>query len=165
MLIPLGPNHGFSEKYNLNFELLSDLDRSVTKAYNLLFEDWVVFENYTCSNRGVVIIDAEGKIQYRWVAEPNPGVEPNYDEIKRVFKNTLKQESGKSNILLAFHFFFLIFSFKNARIVIDDKIIPPPTRELLLINSPKNKYARIGLAIGSIAAYKDASTAETNLIA
>ena len=79
-------NHGFSEKYNLNFELLSDLDRSVTKAYNLLFEGLGGIENYTCSNRGVVIIDAEGKIQYRWVAEPNPGVEPNYDEIKEFLK-------------------------------------------------------------------------------
>ena len=79
-------NSAFSEKYNLNFELLSDLDRSVTKAYNLLFEGLGGIENYTCSNRGVVIIDAEGKIQYRWVAEPNPGVEPNYDEIKEFLK-------------------------------------------------------------------------------
>jgi hypothetical protein len=58
----------------------------------------------------------------------------------------------------------LVYSFKNARIVIDDKIILPPTREILLIISPKNKYARMGLAIGSMAAYKDASTAVTNLI-
>ena len=79
-------NHGFSEKYNLNFELLSDLDRSVTKAYNLLFEGLGGIEGYTCSNRGVVIIDAEGKVQYRWVAEPNPGIEPNYDEIKEFLK-------------------------------------------------------------------------------
>ena len=32
------------------------------------------------------IIDAEGKVQYRWVAEPNPGIEPNYDEIKEFLK-------------------------------------------------------------------------------
>ena len=79
-------NNAFSEKYNLNFDLLSDLDRSVTKAYDLLFEGLGGIEGYTCSNRGIVIIDSEGIIQYRWVAEPNPGVEPNYDEIKNFIK-------------------------------------------------------------------------------
>ena len=44
-------------------------------------------EGYTCANRGVVIVDSEGTIKYRWVAEPNPGVEPNYDEIKDFIKN------------------------------------------------------------------------------
>jgi peroxiredoxin len=34
----------------------------------------------------VVIIDSEGVIKYRWVAE-NPGVEPNYDEIEETIKN------------------------------------------------------------------------------
>ena len=32
-------------------------------------------------------IDSEGTIRYRWVAEPNPGVEPDYDEIKNFLKN------------------------------------------------------------------------------
>ena len=80
-------NGAFSEKYNLNFELLSDLDRSVTKAYDLIFEGLGGIEGYTCSNRGVIIINSEGIIKYRWVAEPNPGVEPNYNEIKEFLKN------------------------------------------------------------------------------
>ena len=62
------------QRNNLNFDLLSDLDRSVTKAYDLLFEGLGGIEGYTCSNRGIVIIDSEGIIQYRWVAEPNPGL-------------------------------------------------------------------------------------------
>jgi len=80
-------NGAFADKYNLNFELLSDLDRSVTKAYNLIFEGLGGIEGYTCANRGIIIIDSEGIIQYRWIAEPNPGVEPNYEEIKEFLKN------------------------------------------------------------------------------
>ena len=79
-------NGAFSEKYDLNFDLLSDLDRSATKAYDLLFEGLGGIEGYTCSNRGVIIIDAEGTIKYRWVAEPNPGVEPDYDAIVEFVK-------------------------------------------------------------------------------
>ena len=80
-------NGAFADKYNLNFELLSDLDRSVTKAYDLIFEGLGGIEGYTCANRGVIIIDSEGIIKYRWIAEPNPGVEPNYEEIKEFLKN------------------------------------------------------------------------------
>ena len=80
-------NGAFSEKYDLNFELLSDLDRSVTKDYDLLFEGLGGIEGYTCANRGVIIINSEGEIIYRWVAEPNPGVEPNYEEIKETVKS------------------------------------------------------------------------------
>ena len=35
------------------------------------------------------------------------------DRIFEVFKNTLKQECGKSNILLAFHIFFFFQKFSN----------------------------------------------------
>ena len=80
-------NGAFADKYELNFELLSDLDRTATKDYNLIFEGLGGIEGYTCANRGVIIIDSEGIIRYRWVAEPNPGVEPNYEEIKETIKN------------------------------------------------------------------------------
>ena len=80
-------NGAFADKYELNFELLSDLDRTATKDYNLIFEGLGGIKGYTCANRGVIIIDSEGIIRYRWVAEPNPGVEPNYEEIKETVKN------------------------------------------------------------------------------
>ena len=80
-------NGAFADKYELNFELLSDLDRTATKDYNLIFEGLGGIEGYTCANRGVIIIDSEGIIRYRWVAEPNPGVEPNYEEIIETIKN------------------------------------------------------------------------------
>tara|TARA_B100000989_G_scaffold108183_1_gene79304 strand:+ start:200 stop:670 length:471 start_codon:yes stop_codon:yes gene_type:complete len=80
-------NAAFAEKYDLNFDLLSDLDRTVTKDYNVLFEGLGGLEGYSCSNRAVFIVDAEGTIKYRWVAEPNPGVEPDYNEVKEFIRS------------------------------------------------------------------------------
>ena len=73
-------NAEFAKKYEIKFDLLSDYLRDVSKAYDMIFNGLGGLEGYECSNRGVIIIDGEGLIQYRWVAE-NPGVEPNYSEI------------------------------------------------------------------------------------
>ena len=79
-------NGGFSKKYNLEFDLLSDLDREVTKIYDVLFQGLGGIEGYTCSNRAVFIVQ-NGVIKYSWEASPNPGVEPDYDEIKNTLQN------------------------------------------------------------------------------
>ena len=79
-------NGGFSKQYKLEFELLSDLDRKVIKDYDVLFTGLGGIDEYTCANRAVFIIK-DGSIKYNWEAEPNPGVEPNYDEIKSTLKN------------------------------------------------------------------------------
>lgn len=73
-------NAEFAKKYEINFNLLSDYNRDVSKAYDMIFNGLGGLEGYECSNRGVIILDGEGLIQYRWVAE-NPGIEPNYSEI------------------------------------------------------------------------------------
>ena len=73
-------NAEFANKYEIKFDLLSDYNRNVSKAYDMIFNGLGGLEGYECSNRGVIIIDGQGLIQYRWVAE-NPGVEPNYSEI------------------------------------------------------------------------------------
>ena len=79
-------NAGFSQKYNLEFDLLSDLDRKTINDYGVLFSGLGGIEGYTCANRSVFIIK-DGVIKYAWEAEPNPGVEPNYEEIKNFIKN------------------------------------------------------------------------------
>ena len=76
-------NAEFAKKYKLEFELLSDLDRTVVEAYDAKFVGLGGIENYTCANRDVVVIDKDGIIQYRWVAE-NPGIEPDYDSIIKI---------------------------------------------------------------------------------
>ena len=74
------------KKYNLDFDLLSDLDRSTINAYGVLFSGLGGIDGYTCANRAVFIIK-DGVIKYAWQAEPNPGVEPNYKEINNFIEN------------------------------------------------------------------------------
>ena len=78
-------NAEFARKYNLEFELLSDLDRTAVTAYDAAFVGLGGIDGYTCANRVVVIVDGAGVIQYRWVAE-NPGVEPDYNEVVQAAK-------------------------------------------------------------------------------
>ena len=73
-------NAEFARKYDLEFSLLSDLDRDVVKAYNATFTGLGGIEGYVSANRVVIVIDKNGIVQHRWVAE-NPGVEPDYDAI------------------------------------------------------------------------------------
>ena len=73
-------NAEFASKYNLEFELLSDIDREVVEAYDAKFVGLGGIEGYVSANRVVIVIDGEGIIKHRWVAE-NPGVEPDYDAI------------------------------------------------------------------------------------
>ena len=49
-------NGGFTKQYNLEFDLLSDIDRSVIKSYGVLFEGLGGIDGYTCANRAVFII-------------------------------------------------------------------------------------------------------------
>ena len=73
-------NAEFARKYELGFTLLSDVDRSVVEMYDATFTGLGGIEGYVSANRVVVVIDGDGVVQHRWVAE-NPGVEPDYDAI------------------------------------------------------------------------------------
>mgnify|MGYP006215961081 FL=1 len=81
-------NAEFARKYNLEFELLSDLDREVVTTYDATFVGLGGIEGYVSANRVVIVIDKAGVIQHRWVAE-NPGVEPDYDAIVAVAESLL----------------------------------------------------------------------------
>ena len=71
----------FSQKYQLNFALLADFTRATIQAYGVEFSNLGGVEGYKCANRAVFIIDNEGTVRYAWTASPNPGVEPNYEEL------------------------------------------------------------------------------------
>jgi peroxiredoxin len=73
-------NAEFARKYNLEFDLLSDLDREVVNSYDAAFVGLGGIDGYVCANRVVIVIDKAGTVQHRWVAE-NPGVEPDYDAV------------------------------------------------------------------------------------
>ena len=73
-------NAEFARKYDLGFTLLSDIDRVVVNNYDATFVGLGGIEGYVCANRVVIVIDKNGVVQHRWVAE-NPGVEPDYDAV------------------------------------------------------------------------------------
>lgn len=74
-------NAAFAEKNGLNFPILSDYDRKAVRAYGIAHDDFAGLTGYTAAKRSVFVVDGSGSIRYAWVA-PNPGVEPNYDEVK-----------------------------------------------------------------------------------
>jgi glutaredoxin-dependent peroxiredoxin len=72
----------FAEKYSLNFPLLCDFTRKVTQQYGLIWPNLSGVSGYDVANRAILILDEEGKIRYSWTA-PNPGVLPDFNEIKK----------------------------------------------------------------------------------
>lgn len=74
-------NKAFAEKNGINFPLLSDFKRDVIQKYGVVWNSLGGFNGYNTANRAIFILDDNGTIVYKWVAE-NPGVEPNYNEIK-----------------------------------------------------------------------------------
>jgi len=75
-------NAAFAEKNKLNFSVLSDYLREATRAYGVAIDNFAGMPGYTASNRAVLVVNGEGVITYAWVG-PNPGVEPDYEEVKR----------------------------------------------------------------------------------
>ena len=71
----------FSDKNNLNFPLLSDFTREVVNKYDVALENFAGMEGYVASKRAVFVVDKGGVIRYAWTG-PNPGIEPDYDEVQ-----------------------------------------------------------------------------------
>lgn len=75
-------NKAFHEMNMLNFPLLCDYNREAVELYGVAMHDFASLKGYTAAKRSVFIVDGDGVVRYRWVSE-NPGVEPDYEEIKR----------------------------------------------------------------------------------
>jgi len=78
-------NKAFATQNNLQFPLLSDYTREVSKQYGGVHEDFAGMKGYSAAKRSVFIIDANANVKYAWVSE-NPGVEPDYDAITQALK-------------------------------------------------------------------------------
>lgn len=74
-------NGAFASKNGIEFPILSDYLREAVRAYDVAHDDFAAMPGYTAAKRSVFVVDKEGTLRYQWVA-PNPGVEPNYDEVK-----------------------------------------------------------------------------------
>jgi peroxiredoxin len=70
----------FAQTYNLQFPLLSDFNKKVSKAYGVLHETWVAYGYKGVSKRTVLVLDGKGILRYKWVTDA-PSNEPPYEEI------------------------------------------------------------------------------------
>src|ERR1700730_6927475 len=59
----------FAETYNLQFPLLSDFNKKISKAYDVLHDTWVAWGYKGVSKRAVFILDAKGILRYKWVTD------------------------------------------------------------------------------------------------
>jgi peroxiredoxin len=80
-------NKIFTENRHLNFPILSDYKHEVINRYGIVMKDLASLKDYNAAKRSIFIIDGNGKVQYRWISD-NPMIEPNYQEIKHVIKNS-----------------------------------------------------------------------------
>jgi glutaredoxin-dependent peroxiredoxin len=78
-------NKAFASQNNLQFPLLSDYSREISKKYAGVHEDFAGMKGYSASKRAVYIVDSIGKVKYVWVTE-NPGVEPDYEAISKALQ-------------------------------------------------------------------------------
>jgi glutaredoxin-dependent peroxiredoxin len=70
----------FAQTYNLQFPLLSDFNKKVSRAYGVLHETWPGFGYKGVSKRAAFVLDGKGILRYKWVTEV-PSDEPPYEEI------------------------------------------------------------------------------------
>lgn len=70
----------FAETYNFGFPLLSDFNRKVAKAYDVLQDSWVDLGYRGVAKRSVFVVDGKGVLRYRWVTD-DPDEEPPYEQV------------------------------------------------------------------------------------
>lgn len=71
----------FKDSQNLNFQLLSDFNKTVSKDYGVLYEDF--FGMKGVSKRSVFIVDKEGIIRHSEILESANEL-PDFDAITKV---------------------------------------------------------------------------------
>ncbi|MEL6863782.1 MAG: redoxin domain-containing protein [Bacteroidota bacterium] len=70
----------FKAEQNFNFPLLSDFNKTVSRAYGALYEDFVL-DMKEVSKRSAFVIDKEGTVRYAEVLE-SAGDLPNFEAVK-----------------------------------------------------------------------------------
>ena len=76
-------NNAFKDANNLKFPLLCDVTRQVSVNFCGLYDSFAHIPGYKASKRSIFVLDAGGTVKYVWITE-NPGVEPNYEEVRKV---------------------------------------------------------------------------------
>jgi peroxiredoxin len=71
----------FARENMLNFDLLSDFNKEVSKKYEVLHTNFTNIPGLNASKRSVFILDKKGIIKYIWISE-DPTKEPDYKKIE-----------------------------------------------------------------------------------
>lgn len=74
----------FKEEQNLNFTLISDFNKEVSRSYGAFYEEF--FGMRGVSKRSAFVIDKTGKIQYAEVLE-DAGELPNFEKVKETLSS------------------------------------------------------------------------------
>ncbi|MBX2920609.1 MAG: redoxin domain-containing protein [Chitinophagaceae bacterium] len=74
----------FKTQQNINFDLLSDFNKDMIKAYDMYLEDFVLGLKGV-SRRGVVVVDKTGTVVYA-EETANPGTQVNFAALKQALK-------------------------------------------------------------------------------
>lgn len=75
-------NKAFAAQNHLQFPVLSDLNRDVSRKYAGVYDNFAGLTGYTAAKRSVFVLDPKGTVRYLWITE-DPGVEPNYEEVNK----------------------------------------------------------------------------------
>ena len=75
----------FRKAQHLNFPLLSDFNKNVSKAYDCLYETFS-YGMKGVSKRSAFIIDKNGTVVYNEVLE-NAGLQPNFEAINKLLEH------------------------------------------------------------------------------
>jgi len=70
----------FKDEQGYNFNLLSDFNKDISKAYGAFYDEFV-FDMKGVSRRAAFVVDAKGQIQYAEVLE-SAGDLPNFEAIQ-----------------------------------------------------------------------------------
>ena len=70
----------YAQTYNLEYTLLSDFNKKVSKTFDVLQDPWTDMGYRGVSKRAVFVLDRKGILRYRWVTDV-PSEEPPYDEV------------------------------------------------------------------------------------
>ena len=76
----------FREEHGIEFDLVSDMAGDAIRAYDLEM-DIEELGLHGIANRAVFVIDDDGTVTYRWVAD-DPANEPDYEEVLDAAKAT-----------------------------------------------------------------------------
>ena len=77
----------FKEQNRLNYPLLSDWNRTVSRAYGVQYDRFGSIDLEGVAKRSVFVLDRSGVVRYKWVTE-DPKVPPDpkkvLDEVKKL---------------------------------------------------------------------------------